>query len=240
MLLAVYTVFHFCKQQAAWFFIASSKDKLKKTKYENVIDKLTIYLSVAGPALISMCSIVGKKGWRISTDLPNLPDQVIHIVFYSWIIVMIQYLCIQCIKYKKKSYVTWGKHFHLINGLFIWVMYRLEPIDSIAFIGALLLMYGHSIPYIYLGQRYMKDRIENGEKYYLPLPSKKFLFIALATFGIAAAYSEVKLVNIFWITNSEIVKSIILTCVFTHYFFDGFLWKKQYHPEGLAFIKVNE
>jgi len=114
-------------------------------------------------------------------------------------------------------------------------MYRL-PYHSIAFLGALLIMYSHSISYMYLGQQYMSDRIGKGEKYYLPLPSKKYLFIILCSFGIMGAYSEVYIVAKYWILNSMLVRSLILTCVFTHYFFDGFLWKKEYHPEGLEFL----
>jgi hypothetical protein len=236
ILLAVYTVFHFSKQQAAWFFISSAKERLVKGSFEKVIDKTTIWLSVLGPALMSMNPNVGKSGWRDSNDLPHLPDFIIPIIFYSWILSTVIYLIIQIKKYQKYNYISWGKHFHLLNGLLIWVMYRLEPIHSIAFLGALLIMYSHSISYIYLGQRYMCSRVAKGEKYFLPLPPIKYLFIMLFLFGVMGAYFEVLVIAEYWLLNSVLVKSLVLTFVFTHYFFDGFLWKRQYHPEGLEFL----
>jgi hypothetical protein len=100
ILLAVYTVFHFSKQQAAWFFISGGKEQVQKSSFERFIDKATIYLSVLAPALISMIPNVVTSGWREANDLPSLMKFIVPIVFYAWIISTILYIFIQIKKYQ--------------------------------------------------------------------------------------------------------------------------------------------
>mgnify|MGYP003640272668 CR=1 FL=1 len=236
MVLANYSLFHFIKQQTAWFFISGAKEG-KKSNIENISDKLVIYSCVAGPALLSMIDHVGKSGWRYSWDLISLPAWSETPIYSIWFIALALYLTVQIIKYIKTGFVSWGKHFHLINGMLIWVIYRLEPFPKAAVFGLLLLVFGHSTPYLFLGQKYVSSRRGKGESFLALVHNPKFMLPVLILSTIALSYGEVEIRNLF--SQNVIINSMLLTIVFTHFTLDSFIWRNDIHPEGLSFLKEN-
>lgn len=240
VLLAVYSMFHFGKQQLAWFFIASAKEGKYLNSFDRIIEKLTAYLSIFGPGIISMAYIAGRKGWRFPSDMPVLPDETIYYIYYSWLVSFTTYVGIQVYKFVKFKQISWGKNFHLLNGLFIWIIFRLIPFKEAMYFGGFLVIFGHSIPYIYLGQRYVKDRIAKGEEFFIPFSPKLYVFVILCSIGIALTYIEVFVFDNYVAGNKsrfDFFKTIMVSVVFTHYTIDGFMWKHKKHPEGLAFLK---
>jgi hypothetical protein len=232
-LLALYSIFHFCKQQISWFSITNSKEK-NYFFFERIMDKFVIYFSVAGPALISMTALAGKDGWRVKGDLPVLSDSILPIVSAIWLFLIISYLCVQSIKYYKYSVVTWGKHFHLMNGIIIWSIYRLEPFETAASYGIFLAVFGHSIPYLFLGQKYLKTNSAQ-EEYFIRIPKTRNIAFFLVISTILIALSEVYMGA--FIGRSEIYRSIIISIVFTHYTLDALIWKSKFNGNNLKFLK---
>ena len=238
-LLTTYSMFHFAKQQMSWFYIASSKENSHIFKFEKYIDKLTINLSVLGPGLISLTYIAGRNGWRGIGDMPTLPDETILIVFTMWCLSFTSYVAVQIIKYMKLGLISWGKNFHLLNGLMIWCLFRFLPLEKLFYLGGYLVIFGHSIPYIYLGQRYVKNRLKMKEEFFILFPSKIYVVLILFSLGMLFSYFEV---TGFHLLRSDkiqhsILRVLVISMVFTHYTIDGFMWKKNVHPEGLSFLK---
>ncbi|MBH48595.1 MAG: hypothetical protein CME71_10545 [Halobacteriovorax sp.] len=236
MVLANYSIFHFIKQQTAWFFISGAKEGPKSAQ-ENLSDKLVIYSCVAGPALLSMIDHVGKSGWRYSWDLISIPVWAETPLILIWLLSMLFYLKVQIEKYIKTGFISWGKNFHLINGMMIWIIYRLEPFPKAAVFGLLLLVFGHSTPYLFLGKRYVDARRGNGEKFLGLVHNPKFMLPVLILSTIGLSYGEVETRNFF--SQNIIIRSILITFVFTHFTLDSFIWRKDIHPEGLSFLKDN-
>jgi len=242
-ILAASVLYHVCKQQLAWFFIASGKENYYLNKFEKINDKAFAYLCVFGPLIISMSYIAGAKGWRTPSDLPILPDEVLYIVFSSWSVCFIIYVIYQLVKYFKFNFISWGKHFHLINGLIIWLAYRLLLFDNyerLVNFGLLLMVLGHSIPYLFLGHKYTNNRIRNNEEFYIKFPDRLPVFLILLLVGAIFAYLEVNLFNYFRNlsrVSSTLIIAFVYTVAFNHHYIDRFMWKRDTHLEGLSFLK---
>lgn len=238
-LLTTYSMFHFAKQQMSWFYIASAKENSHIFKLEKYIDKLTINLSVLGPGLISLTYIAGRNGWRGVGDMPTLPEETILIVFAMWCLSFGSYVLVQILKYIRLGLISWGKNFHLLNGLMIWCLFRFLPLEKLFYLGGYLVIFGHSIPYIYLGQRYVKNRIKMNEEFYILFPSKIFVVLILFSLGMMFSYFEVTGFDILRSDRTlfSIFRVLVISMVFTHYTIDGFMWKRKVHPEGLSFLK---
>lgn len=233
MLLAHYSIFHFIKQQTAWFFISAARQQ--RSSLSRLIDKITIYSFIAGPALLSMMEGIGKSGWRTDADLIVLPN---YLKYPVWIIAgvsIISYLIKEILEYSKEKKVNWGKHFHLINGALIWIIYRLEPFPKAAVFGLLLLVFGHSTPYLFLGKKYVASRTGKGERFIALLSSPKLMLPFLIICTMLLSYTEVEVRN--FANGNIIIRSLLLTIVLTHFTIDSFLWRRDVHPEGLEFLK---
>lgn len=232
-------MFHFAKQQMAWFFIAGAKENSQIYPLEKYIDRAVIYLSVLGPGLMSLSAIVGRNGWRVIGDMPVIPDEFVLVIFGLWCISFSAYVVIQILKFQKIQLISWGKNFHLINGLFIWSMFRFLPLEKLGYIGGYLVIFGHSIPYIYLGQRYVKNRIKEKEEFYIFFPSKIYVFVILWCLGMTLSFFEVSGFHLLTSTHTgfSIFRVLVISMVFTHYTIDGFMWRRDVHPEGLNWLK---
>lgn len=233
MLLAHFSIFHFIKQQTAWFFVSAGRQR--RTPFARFIDKLTIYSCIAGPALLSMMEGIGRSGWRLNNDLIVLPNYLKYPVWVIASVALVAYLINQIIDYSKGISINWGKHFHLINGAAIWIIYRLEPFPKAAVFGLLLLVFGHSTPYLFLGKKYVDSRKQKGERFVALLSSPKLMLPFLIICTMLLSYSEVEIRNFAF--PNIIVRSLLLTVVLTHFTIDSFLWRRDIHPEGLAFLK---
>ena len=233
LLLAHYSIFHFMKQQTAWFFISAARTG--RSKRERIIDKFAIYSCIAGPALLSMMDGIGKRGWRTEVDLMVLPNYLKYPISMIMALSIAAYLLTQINHFIKNKEINWGKHFHLLNGLVIWVIYRLEPFPNAAIFGLLLLVFGHSTPYLFLGKKYVESRKVKGEHFLALLSSPKLMLPVLIVCTMLLSYGEVE-TRIFFSENI-VIRSLLLTVVLTHFTIDSFLWRRDIHPEGLEFLK---
>ncbi|PIP88720.1 MAG: hypothetical protein COW01_11140 [Bdellovibrionales bacterium CG12_big_fil_rev_8_21_14_0_65_38_15] len=231
------SIFHFMKQQSAWFFISKYKEKPTglNLKYENTIDKLVIYSCIWAPSLISTSSIIGVSGWRIPKDLIQMPQVFVWPVAIVWSVALVLYIGLQVFKFKKTKTISWGKNFHLLNAQIIWLFARFAETPKLQVFGQFLMVFGHSIPYIYLGLKYRESRTGK-EKFFLNFSSLKTLFIFLMTFGMIVSYLEIETEIKFY--DAGLIPSLWLGVVYTHFMIDTFMWKTKTHPEGLAFLKA--
>lgn len=236
MFLAYYSIFHFIKQQCAWFFISAGKDS-DRTNFEKHLDRIVAYSAIFVPSFLSMTEHIGKKGWRYHNDFFILPDFIITPLASLWIGSLLVYVFFNVRKFIATNQVNIGKHFHLLNGMLIWVVYRLEPFQGAGVFGLLLLVFGHSTPYIYLGHKYMQQEHKKGESFFLVLTSPKLMIPVLILMTIGLSYFEVQTRNFF--ASSTIVRCLLLTIVFTHFTLDSFIWRRDIHPEGLSFLRKN-
>lgn len=234
MVLANYSLFHFIKQQTAWFFISAAKEG-PRSKSENYIDKSVIYFSIAGPAILSLVESTGKSGWRYTWDLVSLPAWIQNPIYTLWALSFTLYVLAQIKKYIQTGHISWGKHFHLMNGMLIWVIYRLEPFQKAGVFGLLLLVFGHSTPYLFLGSKYMNSRKSKGERFWATINSPKFMLPVLIICTILLSYTEVTARSFY--SQNILIRSLLLTFVLTHFTLDSFIWRKNIHPEGLSFLK---
>ena len=240
--LSNFSAFHFAKQQSAWFYITKGKEKslIQKRKIEHYIDKAVIQLSVLGPLLITMTDSIGRSGWRESGDLIPIPLFVKNPIFVLMIISWILYIALQIYKYQKFKVITWGKNFHLINALLIWTLYRFATSGHLAMAGQLIVVFGHSFPYIYLGLKYYESR-KNKETFWPGINNMKLMATCVVLLGILISYIEVISEKAFY--SDGIVPSIWLGIIFSHFLIDTFMWKTDTHKEGLEFLRkkiVNE
>ncbi len=234
--LSNFSAFHFAKQQSAWFYITKGKEKvlIQNRKFENYVDKAVVQLSVAGPLLISMTDSIGRSGWRHAGDLIQVPLVFKTPIFVLMILSWLFYIGIQIYKYQKFKVITWGKNFHLLNALIIWGIYRFATVGSLAMAGQLLVVFGHSFPYIYLGLRYYESR-KNKEKFWPGIKNLKTMAISVILLGILISYIEVVSEKAFY--SEGIVPSIWLGIIFSHFLIDTFMWKTDTHKEGLEFLR---
>lgn len=240
--LSNFSAFHFVKQQSAWFYIAKGKEKnlIQNRKIEHYIDKAVIQLSVAGPLLISMTDTFGRSGWRKIGDLVQIPLILKTPLFVMMITAWVAYIILQIFKYQKFKVITWGKNFHLFNALLIWTIYRFVTDGNLAMAGQLLIVFGHSFPYIYLGLKYYESR-KDKEKFWPGISNFKVMAFCVISLGILISYIEVISERAYY--SDGLVPSIWLGIIFSHFLIDTFMWKTDTHREGLEFLRkkiVNE
>lgn len=234
MFLAYYSIFHFVKQQCAWFFISAGKD-CTRSSFEKRLDQIVIYSAIFTPAFLSMTEHIGKKGWRYPNDFFVLPEWIVLPLTLLWGGSLLIYTGFNIRKYLRSGIINVGKHFHLLNGMLIWVIYRLEPFHGAGVFGLLLLVFGHSTPYVFLGHKYMRAQQSKGESFFLILTSPKLMMPLLILMTIGLSYFEVQIRNVFY--DNVTVRCLLLTAVFTHFTLDSFIWRSDVHPEGLSFLR---
>ena len=234
--LSNFSAFHFVKQQSAWFYIAKSKEDplIQNRKFENYIDKAVIQLSTAGPLLISMTETFGRSGWRSPGDLILVPVFLKMPLFSLMALSLILYIALQIYKYQKFKVITWGKNFHLLNGLLIWTAYRFTTGGGLGMAGQMATVFGHSFPYIYLGLRYYESR-QGKEKFWPGIKNLKIMAVSVVLLGILTSYIEVISERAFY--TDGIVPSLWLGLIFSHFLIDTFMWKTDTHREGLEFLR---
>lgn len=231
-----FSVFHFAKQQCAWFFIAGAKEgrSLVWSNYEKLIDRFVAYSAIGAPMLLSMTDAIGRSGWRRPGDLILVPMWLVEPIIVIWVGSWIAYLALQIKKYRHDKTITWGKHFHLLNGQLIWFIYRIIPIEQVNIAGQMLIVFGHSFPYIYLGLNYYESR-KTKEKFWPGIQSIKLMACFVIAATILISYIEVVSERKFY--SNGIVPCIWMGLIFTHFLIDTFMWKYDTHPEGLEFLK---
>ena len=232
LVLSVYTLwslFHFMKQSQAWVIIAAKKNG-PQTQLEKFSDSLISYVVVWCPQIISMAVDYEPTCWFIPGDIPNLPTSFKEISYGIASLSFIIYFFVEIRRWRRQRVVQWSKHFHVLNALTIWIIARMNVFHSMSqSVGPLIMMAGHSAPYFFLGHRYLKERVQQGERFWPNFKSHNVLIFSIWISCLILTALQ------FWrlqYPRSLWVSSIPLTIALTHYAFDSYLWKKKFHPEG--------
>ena len=184
-----YSLFHFMKQQNAWFYISSAKSGLNG-QFEKIVTVMTAWSAVFVPQIISM-SNGSVVGWFTRGDIAKIPHifEPLAIIFGS--VSLCFYLFMEGRRWIRSREIHWSKHFHLAIGAFIWFSARLEIFQSFSeSLGPMLVMGGHSFPYFYLGYRYVKDRREKGDTFFPNIQNYYLFFLLIIIVSFSFTYFQ--------------------------------------------------
>lgn len=221
----LFALYHFIKQQNAWFFISAEKEKIESS-FEKWINILGIYSITWGLTLSSLASPVAYGWWRRSELIP-LPVYL----YKPLLAVSVGFIAVYC----AYNFILFtlgrrliSKNFHFVNALIIWGGDR--------FIGhkygfGLLMAAGHTIPYLFLCSLYLKKQMASGRQFKLPKISLPYLYGFIYIFSV--------LIGILEYCTAESAPSVLLLWGATslcHFIIDGFFWKRRVNPEGSGIL----
>jgi hypothetical protein len=228
------SLFHFMKQSQAWMMI-SAKKTLPQSAIENGLNTAAIYCAVWVPQIISM-TFEQPTGWFRAGDIVQLPSFFRDFCVVISLGVGLLYLAQELKRWTCSHVVLWGKHFHLLVGLAVWVIGRLRPLDFMSpSLGIFIMLSCHTIPYFYLSHRYTKDRYTKNEKFWFCFKQHSHFFMWAVVCCLLITTLEYSYLY-FFNFKSEYLTIVIMTSATTHYLYDSYLWKKNTHPEGAAVL----
>ena len=225
MLFATYTLYHFIKQQNAWYKIQTRHSA--QAKVDRIINKLALHASSWGIVLISL-SMEKPFGWFSKNDLPSISSDLKTPLTFLVSGILIIYITRLIFNLIKKNPVVFKEHFLIILTLFIWYTIRITPELKHSNFSLTLILAHHAVPYIFLFFVYMKGAIKKSSN---KIAIAYFTCLAVAIFHFLRQYgtSLPDLSSIFGkISGIEI--TIWATLSVTHYYYDSFIWKGKENP----------
>lgn len=223
-------IFHFLRQQHAWFFISSrnESDRLGKLINKNAIHALTTGIFIA-----SICEGNYRQCFE-PHDLIVLPGYLFNPLMVWGGVSAVLYTLYHIAVWMKTKSTNWSAHHLLISSAVCWWMVRLGPASANNF---LLITLHHTVPYLYLGYRYLKTGESQVSRSKEVLPA--LVYLGLIVISFTRTYPES-----FWQfsgTANDMYFIIIRTITFTHFTFDMFLWTRSHNPGWTrALFKKND
>jgi hypothetical protein len=232
MIFAHFTIWHFIKQQQAWFHISAHRGA-PRDAFTVRIDNICIVGATLGFALASQCG-ESALGWFMKNDLIELPA-VLRVPLSIFSISCVAFYFIwHGVRLCQKKSMNWFAHFLFFVAAAIWSFRLYKPPSDLRFyIGQLF----HAVPYFVLGYRYMVAKRAAGETYLFPKAPVWLLGIAIFILAgqqghlemnlrFQAAFSEENLQNMQMIFTSAFFNSLNIT----HYVIDMFFWNRKNNP----------
>ena len=197
--------------------------------------KMAGWSAVWAPQVMSMAN-GSRVGWFRPGDIIQLPSIFDRLALAFAIISLCLYAGYELLRWKNEKIIHWSKHFHLLNNAIIWYFARLALFGQFSgSLMAFLIMCSHSLPYTYLGFRYVSERKKQGEKFWPNIESSYlfFLLIILASYF----FTYVQFINWTMDVNFYLL-CLFITLSSFHYVLDSFMWKKSSNPEGAAIFTM--
>ena len=219
---AVFSVFHFIRQQIGWMAVAARKAGVAGTLWW---DKTAIYTATLGPALYGAATIDGI-GWFAAGDLPGLPAAAAPWL-YAWIYGFSSGYLIFELAHRRAGrlprLLIWS------SSLFVWHTTFMWNVDYT--FGAALIVLHHAIPYLYLAYRYRCTRLPAVTPF-------KWIYLLLCLVGtlefLTRTYADNLLSVLTWLARrdaaAQVLFPLLVTPSATHYLIDTFFWKHRYNP----------
>jgi hypothetical protein len=215
-----FSAWHFLKQQQAWFHISMRKESY--SKIGRWINKNGIFAVTSGFFFASL-SEGHHRGWYREFDLLQIPAAFYSPLLYWVYASAAVYTGFHLLSWKKNKRTNWAGHHMILAGGLCWWLIRIAP-ESIG--GGLLLPLHHSIPYLFIGYRYMKTGdVHIGR-------SKLILPVVIYLGALAVGYGDLLARSLPVEGSLTHQIAIILTASFayTHFTFDMFLWNRNHNP----------
>ena len=236
IIFAHFSVWHFVKQQQAWFYISAGRGA-PRDKWTLLVDKAAIISGTLGYTLASQCE-EEARGWFSRNDLIELP----HFLYWPLVIASTFFVALYFvwhgIRIYQKKPVNWAAHHMLLISAILWGYTRLGPQGPMTYY---LNQLCHAVPYLYLGYRYMQSQRAAGETYWLPKVPVWVLGIFILI--IAGQQGHFEMSVRFGTSLTETLgpyRNMLIGCFFntiniTHYTLDMFYWNRQHNP---AWVKA--
>jgi hypothetical protein len=239
--LAYVAIFHFIRQQYGFMRVYSRNENF--SKYEQLIDSISIYTATIGPILF--WHLQGKKNfnWFLENDLYYFQiPRLYFLLQIVYVAVIITYITKELRLLYLKAYFNWPK-FLIIAGSFLsWYFGIVHYNGDLVF--TLLNVVSHGIPYMALIWIYGKKRYTNNNKVGRVLKkvfNKYGLLLFLLIIFILAILEEWLWDWLVWKDHKVIFGSlgsvsiedkwlnflvpILALPQITHYILDGFIWR---------------
>jgi hypothetical protein len=156
---ALYSAYHFIRQQYGWMTLASRRAPAQPSAAERAADTCAIYTATIGP-LLYMCSTLDAPSWFVTGDLVPLPPWVAPLALHLTAGVALAYLGWQW-WLARQGALNPGKLFIYLKTLAIWGGAFILTADTLW--GVALIIAHHGIPYLYMAARYTLRRLATPE-----------------------------------------------------------------------------
>ncbi len=232
-----FSMWHFIKQQQAWFHIAAGRG-VARDKWTQKIDHYAIVCATLGFVIASQCG-PESRGWFRNGDIVELPTLLYWPALIISVTGVISYLLRHTYLIIKRIPANWAAHHVFLCSTIIWGYVRLAPQHVLAYYFYQL---HHAIPYFLLGYRHMQSERSLGRSYWLPHLPMWLLGIGILVISGLQGHFEMNMrAGQGLISNSPDLLdplgggagalAFFNAINITHYVIDMFYWNRKHNPE---------
>lgn len=231
IIFAHFSIWHFIKQQQAWFHISANKGA-PRDKWTVKIDNAAIIACTLGFSIASQ-SEENARGWFSRNDLIELPHFLFWPVLITSIACLLLYVVWHGIKIYKKEPVNWNAHHMMMTSAFVWGWTRLATQNPYTYY---INQLTHAVPYLYLGYRHMVAERARGERFWLPQVPVWIIAILILILAGQQGHFEMSFRFGDYLNDSlgyyrmYLVGSFFNAINITHYAIDMFYWNRKHNP----------
>jgi hypothetical protein len=243
--IAYLAVYHFIRQQYGWVMMYRGRNG-ERDRLGRWLDGATIYLATIYPLVWWHVHLPRDFAWMRTGDfLTGLPPWLADATGLVYLALLAIYVGRALAQVARRQPVSWGKHLVVVTTAVLWYVGIVATNNDYTFTITNVLI--HGIPYMALVFVYARNAArepgaEHGASARL-LRGARGIVIFLSTLWLIAYVEEMVWDRALWhdrewlfgsgldVGNGALILAPLLAVPqLTHYFLDGFLWRRRANP----------
>jgi hypothetical protein len=241
--IAYLAVYHFIRQQYGWVMMYRARNG-ERDQLGRWLDGATIYLATIYPLVWWHAHLPRGFAWMRAGDfMTGLPVELATSVGILYLALLAIYATRAIGQFVRRQPVSWGKHLVVITTAACWYVGIVASNTDYTFTITNVLI--HGVPYMALVYIYARNaaREAPGSANARLLTRGRGIVIFLSTLWLVAYVEEMLWDRALWhdrewlfgsgidIGNGAVILAPLLAVPqLTHYFLDGFLWRRRSNP----------
>jgi hypothetical protein len=241
--IAYLAVYHFIRQQYGWVMMYRGRNG-EHDRVGRYLDGATIYLATLYPLVWWHAHLPRSFAWMRTGDfLTGIPTWLADATGLIYLALLAIYVGRAIAQLVRRESVSWGKHLVVITTAACWYVGIVATSSDFAF--TITNVFIHGVPYMALVYVYARNAIReapDGANARL-LSGGRGIVVFLSTLWLIAYVEEMLWDRTLWhdrewlfgsgldIGNGALILAPLLAVPqLTHYFLDGFLWRRRANP----------
>jgi hypothetical protein len=241
--IAYLAVYHFVRQQYGWVMMYRGRNG-ERDQLGRWLDGATVYLATIYPLVWWHAHLPRDFAWMRAGDfMPGLPSWVADATGLTYVALLVIYVGRATAQAVRRQPVSWGKHLVVASTAACWYVGIVASNTDYTF--TITNVFIHGIPYmalVYIYARNAAREAPRGASARL-LGGGRGVVLFLSTLWLIAYVEELLWDRALWHdrewlfgsgfdlgSGALIIAPLLAVPQLTHYFLDGFLWRRRANP----------
>jgi hypothetical protein len=243
--IAYLAVYHFVRQQYGWVMMYRGRNG-ERDRLGRWLDGATIYLATIYPLVWWHAQLPRDFAWMRTGDfLTGLPTWVADATGVAYLALLAIYVLRALAQLVRRQPVSWGKHLVVVTTAACWYVGIVATNSDYTFTITNVLI--HGVPYMALVYVYARNAAREPDAARGPnarlLTGGRGVVVFLSTLWLIAYFEELLWDRTLWHdrewlfgtgidigSGAMIIAPLLAVPQLTHYFLDGFLWRRRANP----------